>query len=580
MSGLNVYHDAQYLNLLRDVLENGVHKGDRTGTGTTSVFSRQMRFDLSDGTIPLLTTKRMHIPSIIHELLWYVSGSSNIKYLKDNGVRIWNEWATSEGHLNRVYGSQWRQVECFDWYNHVSEIQIRSPGIDTPFVPPTNDTIEPNHNISDELIGKKFTNNNGHEFIVVDKQTLPGEENSTYTIQFTNTTSIVKCLRPDLRRGQVLDPYEKTTFNEGCVGVYSEHHEYRTAAYNMWYNMMKRCYDSTIPEYSLYGGSGVFVDSEWRCFSNFLRDIHNIPHFSLWKVNPNSFQLDKDYFGSNCYSGNTCIFLPNEYNQILPKLDGTKIIATHKETGNKYEFTVQRWFAKQHGIKHSQSISTALKHSPTSSTKEWTFEKVNPKTGFVYRQSFVIDQLQTVINTLRTNPDCRRMIVNSWNVAQIPDMKLPPCHFCFQVYATPIALYEREKIAMSSYQHDTARKDVDVGNLIEYYGTPTHRLSLLIHQRSCDLFLGVPFNISQYGILLCLIANVAGMLPGELIWEGGDIHIYDNHHPQVDLQLHRIPYPSPTLTINTRKSIDDFTFDDFTINNYISHEPIKATVAV
>lgn len=320
---MGVQHDTQYLNLIKDVLANGTHKEDRTGTGTTSIFGRQMRFDLSDGTIPLLTTKKIHIGSVIHELLWYISGSSNIKYLNDNGVRIWNEWADGNGDLGPVYGHQWRNC-------------------------------------------------------------------------------------PDFNR----------------------------------------------PKVDIIHGDVTF------------------PH--------------------------------------------------------------------------------------------------------------VIDQLAIVIDQLRNDPDSRRMIVNSWNVSQLPEMKLPPCHFCFQLYTTPLNEYEREKLAMSSYQNDKNKpKHVDEENLIEYYGTPSRRISLMIHQRSCDLFLGVPFNISQYSILLYMIAQVVNMVPDEMIWNGGDIHIYDNHHEQVELQLHRIPFDSPTISINSSvKIIDDFKFDDIKIHNYTSHESIKAKVAV
>jgi len=283
-------HDIPYLNLMRDVLENGVKKEDRTGTGTISVFSRQMRFDLADNSIPLLTTKKMHIPSIIHELLWYVSGNSNIKYLQDNGVRIWNEWADDKGDLGPVYGQQWR-----------------------------------------------------------------------------------KC--PDFTRA--------------------------------------------------------------------------------------TYDVDSDR-----------IFYPE-----------------------------------------------------------------------------VIDQLQQVIDTIRTNPYSRRMIVDSWNVALIPQMRLPPCHFCFQFYCEPSG--------------------------------DTNKLHLALHQRSCDVFLGVPFNISQYSILLRMIAQVTGTIPGEFIWDGGDVHIYSNHTEQCNTQLQRLPFDSPILCLNPDiKEIDKFTFDDFEIVQYNHHDPIKAKVAV
>lgn len=259
----------QYLDLLRDVLENGVDKLDRTGVGTRSVFGRQMRFDLNKG-FPLMTTKKMHLKSIIHELLWFIKGDTNIKYLQDNGVRIWNEWADENGDLGPIYGSQWR-----NWNN-----------------------------------------------------------------------------------------------------------------------------------------------------------------------------------------------------------DG-------------------------------------------------------------------IDQLANVIETLKHNPNDRRMIVSAWNVSKIPDMKLPPCHMLFQFYVA------------------------------------NNKLSCMLYQRSCDMFLGVPFNIASYALLTMMIAQVCGLELGEFVHTLADTHIYHNHFEQVKEQLSREPLPLPTMKLNPEvKNINDFTYDDFTLENYQSYDKITAKVAV
>ncbi len=259
----------QYLDLLRDVLENGVDKLDRTGVGTRSVFGRQMRFDLNKG-FPLMTTKKMHLKSIIYELLWFIKGDTNVKYLQDNGVRIWNEWADENGDLGPIYGSQWR-----NWNN-----------------------------------------------------------------------------------------------------------------------------------------------------------------------------------------------------------DG-------------------------------------------------------------------IDQLANVIETLKHNPNDRRMIVSAWNVSKIPDMKLPPCHMLFQFYVA------------------------------------NNKLSCMLYQRSCDMFLGVPFNIASYALLTMMIAQVCGLELGEFVHTLADTHIYHNHFEQVKEQLSRKPLPLPTMKLNPAvKNINDFTYDDFTLENYQSYDKITAKVAV
>ena len=269
----------QYLDLLRHVTESGLQKEDRTGTGTQSCFGYQMRFDLQAG-FPLITTKKLHLKSIVYELLWFLKGETNIAYLKDHGVRIWDEWADEQGELGPVYGKQWRSWEGAD--------------------------------------GKQ------------------------------------------------------------------------------------------------------------------------------------------------------------------------------------------------------------------------------------------IDQISELIHQLKTNPDSRRMIVNAWNVAELPHMALMPCHVLFQFYAAPP-------------QQAGGRR----------------RLSCQLYQRSADVFLGVPFNIASYALLTLMIAQVVDMDPGEFIHSFGDVHLYNNHREQAALQLSRTPYRLPQMKLNPLvDNIFQFQFEDFTLENYQAHPSIKAQVAV
>ncbi len=262
----------QYTDLLKHVLENGVKKADRTGTGTTSVFGYQMRFDLADG-FPVITTKKLHLKSIIHELLWFLKGSTNVKYLQENGVRIWNEWADEDGELGPIYGYQWRS----------------------------------------------------------------------------------------------------------------------------------------------------------------------------WP----------DYKGGN------------------------------------------------------------------------------------------IDQIAQVIESIKNNPDSRRHIVSAWNVGAIDDMNLPPCHIMFQFYVAD------------------------------------GKLSCQLYQRSADIFLGVPFNIASYALLLQMVAQVTGLKPGTFVHTLGDAHIYSNHIEQAKLQISRKPYKLPIMKINPDvKNLFDFKFKDFELVGYESHPHIKGAISV
>jgi thymidylate synthase len=262
----------QYLSLMREVRDNGIKKEDRTGTGTLSIFGHQMRFDLSEG-FPVITTKKLHLRSIIHELLWFLRGDSNIQYLKDNGVSIWDAWADENGDLGPVYGVQWRS-----W--------------------PTPD-----------------------------------------------------------------------------------------------------------------GGS--------------------------------------------------------------------------------------------------------------------------------------IDQISQIMQQLREDPDSRRIMLSAWNVGQIEDMALPPCHCLFQFWVAE------------------------------------GKLSCQLYQRSCDIFLGVPFNIASYALLTHMLAQQADLGVGDFVWTGGDCHLYSNHLEQADEQLQREPLPLPRLAIKRRPpTIFDYEYDDFEILNYESHPHIRAAVAV
>lgn len=262
----------QYLELLDHVLSNGARKADRTGTGTMSVFGYQMRFDLADG-FPLMTTKKLHLKSILHELLWFISGSTNTAYLKEKGVKIWDEWADAYGDLGPIYGYQWRS----------------------------------------------------------------------------------------------------------------------------------------------------------------------------W-----------------------------------PAADGRKI-----------------------------------------------------------------DQLATVIKSIRENPDSRRHIVSAWNPGEIEKMALPPCHILFQFYVAD------------------------------------GRLSCQLYQRSCDIFLGVPFNIASYALLTHMVAQVTSLKPGEFIHTLGDAHIYLNHIEQVKLQLTREPYALPEMKLNPAVTgIDLFRYEDFELSGYMAHPHIKGDISV
>jgi thymidylate synthase len=216
------------------------------------------------------------------------------------------------------------------------------------------------------------------------------------------------------------------------------------------------------------------------------------------------------------------------------------------------------WFLKgETNIKY-------LKDKGVSIWDEWANEQgeLGPVYGKQWRSwsagegAQTIDQITDVIRQIKTNPDSRRLIVSAWNVADLPNMALMPCHVLFQFYVSP-------------------PPPEGAG------GRPKPRLSCQLYQRSADVFLGVPFNIASYALLTLMIAQVCDLEPGEFIHTFGDVHIYSNHMEQVDLQLSRTPYPLPTMQLNPAvKNIFDFKYEDFTLLNYQSHPAIKAPVAV
>jgi thymidylate synthase len=369
--------DKQYTDLLQDILDNGVEKKDRTGTGTLSVFGRQIRHKMSEG-FPLLTTKKMSFKTILTELLWFLRGDTNIKYLVDNGCNIWN------GDAYKNYCKTYPDVEKTFQYEG-SNIEVR------------------------KMTQEEFINE----------------------------------IKTD-------DEFAKK-----------------------------------------WGELGPIYGKQWRSWDTKRVDNTNIKQ--------------------------------NRRDGIVPGL-------------------------------------------------------------------LIIDQIANLINDLKTNPDSRRLMVNAWNCSELDQMVLPPCHYGFQVYTRELSYDERFRLYV---KRDKPAYPLNVENINEYLTLieiPTRAISLMWNQRSCDLFLGIPFNIASYGLLLEIIAKAVNMVPDELIGNLGDVHLYSNHIEQAKEQIGREPYPLPTLkhlrNDDKYKLLcefpllwDELKISDFEIENYQSHLAIKASLS-
>jgi thymidylate synthase len=394
--------DKQYTALLQDILNNGHQKGDRTGTGTISVFGRQIRHKMSEG-FPLITTKKMYWNGIVTELIWFLRGDTNIKFLVDNDCHIWDGDA---------------------YKNYQNKVKFSS---------------------------------NPYDFKIKDSKSLKlnGKEVEGWG-QF-----------------QIEGEFSKEEF----------------------INKIK-----TDDEFAKkWGELGPIYGKQWRKWGE-------------------EKQMDLD-------------------------------------------------------------TSTVLR-------VENGIEK-HPYKEFISKQG--IDQIANLINDLKTNPDSRRLMVNAWNVDALEYMVLPPCHYGFQVYTRELSLERRYNIWFNNNYETGMERFFDPNNLPDfddpyYKSTPKRAISLMWNQRSVDTFLGLPFNIASYGLLLEIIAKEVNMVPDELIGNLGDVHLYSNHVEQAKEQIGREPFKLPTITLPSSLqpnsgNWDKLVFEDFYLNNYQSHPSIKAPLS-
>ena len=572
--------DIRYQELLKDILENGVSKMDRTGTGTISVFGRQIRHSMKDG-FPLLTTKKMYFKGIVTELLYFLRGNTSIEYLVENDCNIWN------GDLSKYHGvdvSKYKELSKFDsnlyeggaiyphqWRNFGSNDYNRKR-ITIPF---KTSFIKESYNINsnDENVGKEYSTLGYGNYIVLDsfKQ---GDRNEThYKIQFINTNTI-KNIRRDKLGTNIIDPYMASKNGVACVGEYKKYsHLNIEKLKNIWNGMISRCYNPSNDNYIYYGGKGVYVENRWLCFEYFLSDVDKIKNWENKVSNWDEYELDKDLYGDGFkYSLETCCWLSKSDNLKKSKEKFNYIVSNGVD---EYEFINHVDFMNKFKINNQGNFASMLRGDRPNCEGWFLINKNKLSDG--------VDQIQELINTLKTNPDSRRMLVTAWNPTQLHDLCLPACHYGFQVYTRELSRDERIQIYVNEYMGGVGKPSGFEDAKLTTRNIPTRAISLMFNMRSNDVPLGLPFNIASYAILLEIIGRLVNMVPDELIGNLGDCHIYLNQIDGCKEQITREPYELPKLVISNQlnfdESIDEFLnsclITDFKIEDYKSHPTIK-----
>jgi len=527
----------QYLDLLRKIRELDNEKDDRTGVGTYSLFGHQMRFDLSEG-FPLVTTKKTFLKAITSELLWFIEGSTNERRLAEihyglskeevgEKFTIWQPNSKDKQdnvrfngyNIGNMYGTYWRQFPLLEPSNMVYIERKTFQNHPYQIIHPEIEYIEYVNS------GKEISTKDG-VYTILGK--LKSDE-KRYVIKFKETGFITDISKPTKSLKDKLKP---SVENKGYIGYHNfEYNDTYFKLYRIWQDMIIRCYN---PRKNHASYKDTHVSNAWLNFSEFYKDVFSLPFYQEFIDSNYDYDLDKDYYGSNLYCREACIFINKKINKSL-------------NSGGTSSFKIYEYKDKFYYSKTDLELSIfgkRRKNSDEKLLKQGVKIHLDSETHLV-RPKLFEDQLDNLIAEIKRNPSSRRLVLNAWNPSNSENAVLATCHNTFQLYVSD------------------------------------GKLSCQLYQRSADVFLGVPFNIASYAMLTMMIAQVCDLEVGDFIHTFGDVHIYKNHIEQVDLQLSREPHPLPTLKINPDiKNIDDFKIDDFELIDYVCHPSIKAEMAV
>lgn len=578
-----------YHNLLQHVLDHGNQRMDRTGTGTIATFGAQMRFDLKNNQLPLLTTRKIFTRGLIEELLWMLKGSTSNRVLIDKDVHIWDDWgvkgadarkpsvernalqkqrplvgkrdlryeynsAASAGDLGLIYGGLWRRWPTqSDRWIKVSKresavqgrVQIPDYVTDTTRLPPLSPTVFP-----------KDWENQGLPFKMLGEQ-VDGKRRS-YVIQFQGSGSIRRVNHRELLSGSINDPYRPAIYDVACIGQVTN--VVASPLYSLWARMISRCYDTNNVHYNIEGKRGFTVHPRWLCFENFYRDVKELPNYENWILHPDAYELSPLYYGATQYSLHTTVLLTHDD---IHRYRSGNLYRVINPKGIEEFYMGDVDLARGVGVKLKELVEHL---NGNSALRKLTNHDISivpaEEDGTVWRRRIFVDQIDNLVIGLKNRPFSRRHIVTAWNPAVLPDegkspqqnvtegnQALTACHCMVQFFV-------REQDG------------------VKY-------LSCQLYQRSADLPIGVPFNIASYAILTAMVAHVVGMVPDEFVYTLGDAHIYLNQIEGVKELLSREALPAPTLTLNSEIiNINDFTLADIKIHNYNSHPKLDFAISV
>lgn len=557
-----------YLELLRNIISNGTEKlperkledGRKLSQGTIGLPNQIFSHNMSDG-FPLLTTKKVSLRNVAVELEGFIKGITDKKWYKERGCNIWNEWANP-----KVVKAKADEIKRSVFYFSDPEpaltksIQLeendlgplgyswnwRNFGKPYKGLQRIQTNLDKNVvvlNSEESLVGNIYSGKYG-KYTVTSYDGKDKYHNKRFTVKFHDSGFIsVKNNKSQVESGNIFDPYFPTICNIACVGNYTSNlpKAIIEKLKLSWRAMIHRCYDENNTAYKNYGGRGIFVCDRWLIFENYLNDIQNIDGWDNKINNWRSYQLDKDIKGFGFYSQDSCMWVSNEQNA--------------NSTSNNYYFDVVspdgieyknniglKKFCRKHGLK-VKNVEASIK-SNSSTHRGWKFLR---KDNYSYNNNTkYVDQLKNIVDTLRSNPNDRRMICSAWNPNQIDQMALPPCH-----YSWGVTVYD-------------------------------NKLNMIVTIRSQDELLGKPYNIASYALLLKLLSKSSGFEANNLTIIALDSHLYLNQIDAAKEQLNREPMKLPTVDIIGDEPFDIFnwTHKDFKLNNYKHHPPLQKVEVV